>query len=213
MSGKFITFEGLDGSGKTTIIRKVIEFLNQTAMKDQFVYTREPGGNRISEAIREIILSKQNTAMDARTEALLYAAARRQHLVETVLPALDAGQLVLSDRYVDSSLVYQGAGREIGMQKIAAINEFATDGLTPDLTIYFEVEPQVGLARIQQNRQDEVNRLDEEQIDFYKRVHSGYLKLAQENPNRIKVVDASRSIEEVKAEVLAIIKEFLGLKG
>ncbi|HIX01412.1 MAG TPA: dTMP kinase [Candidatus Ligilactobacillus excrementigallinarum] len=213
MSGKFITFEGLDGSGKTTIIWKVIEFLNQTVMKDQFIYTREPGGNRISEAIREIILSKQNTAMDARTEALLYAAARRQHLVETVLPALDAGQLVLSDRYVDSSLVYQGAGREIGMQKIAAINEFATDGLTPDLTIYFEVEPQVGLARIQQNRQDEVNRLDEEQIDFYERVHSGYLKLAQENPNRIKVVDASRSIEEVKAEVLAIIKEFLGLKG
>ena len=213
MSGKFITFEGLDGSGKTTIIRKVIEFLNQTVMKDQFIYTREPGGNRISEAIREIILSKQNTAMDARTEALLYAATRRQHLVETVLPALDAGQLVLSDRYVDSSLVYQGAGREIGMQKIAAINEFATDGLTPDLTIYFEVEPQVGLARIQQNRQDEVNRLDEEQIDFYERVHSGYLKLAQENPNRIKVVDASRSIEEVKAEVLAIIKEFLGLKG
>lgn len=213
MSGKFITFEGLDGSGKTTIIWKVIEFLNQTVMKDQFIYTREPGGNRISEAIREIILSKQNTAMDARTEALLYAAARRQHLVETVLPALDAGQLVLSDRYVDSSLVYQGAGREIGMQKIAAINEFATDGLTPDLTIYFEVEPQVGLARIQQNRQDEINRLDEEQIDFYERVHSGYLKLAQENPNRIKVVDASRSIEEVKAEVLAIIKEFLGLKG
>lgn len=213
MSGKFITFEGLDGSGKTTIIWKVIEFLNQTVMKDHFIYTREPGGNRISEAIREIILSKQNTAMDARTEALLYAAARRQHLVETVLPALDAGQLVLSDRYVDSSLVYQGAGREIGMQKIAAINEFATDGLTPDLTIYFEVEPQVGLARIQQNRQDEVNRLDEEQIDFYERVHSGYLKLAQENPNRIKVVDASRSIEEVKAEVLAIIKEFLGLKG
>ena len=160
-----------------------------------------------------MVISPQNTAMDARTEALLYAAARRQHLVETVLPALDAGQLVLSDRYVDSSLVYQGAGREIGMQKIAAINEFATDGLTPDLTIYFEVEPQVGLARIQQSRQDEVNRLDEEQIDFYERVHSGYLKLAQENPNRIKVVDASRSIEEVKAEVLAIIKEFLGLKG
>lgn len=212
LSGKFITFEGLDGSGKTTVIRNVIESFKQSPDADRFMYSREPGGNRIAEAIRKIILSEKYSEMDARTEALLFAAARRQHLVENILPALDAGKIIMSDRFVDSSLVYQGAGREIGMDAVASINDFATDGLVPDLTLYFEIDPQVGLERIQSNRQDEVNRLDKDQLDFYQRVHEGYLKLAKENPQRIKVIDASQSIEKVTDNVLTILNEFLNLE-
>lgn len=212
LSGKFITFEGLDGSGKTTVIRNVIESFKQSPDADRFMYSREPGGNRIAEAIRKIILSEEYSEMDARTEALLFAAARRQHLVENILPALDAGKIIMSDRFVDSSLVYQGAGREIGMDAVASINDFATDGLVPDLTLYFEIDPQVGLERIQSNRQDEVNRLDKDQLDFYERVHEGYLKLAKENPQRIKVIDASQSIEKVTDNVLTILNEFLNLE-
>nr|WP_321316082.1 dTMP kinase [uncultured Ligilactobacillus sp.] len=209
MDGKFITFEGLDGSGKTTVINNVIEYLKKKNKFDNFVITREPGGNRISEAIREIILNQEFTEMDKRTEALLYAAARRQHLIETVFPALESGKYVMSDRYVDSSLVYQGAGREIGMDKIAEINQFATNGLEPDLTIYFDIEPQIGLERIQKNRQNEVNRLDQEKLDFYKRVHQGYLKLAKENPQRIKTIDATQSIDKVTEDVLNVLLPFI----
>ncbi|WP_290033588.1 dTMP kinase [Ligilactobacillus cholophilus] len=209
MDGKFITFEGLDGSGKTTVINNVIEYLKEKNKFDNFVITREPGGNRISEAIREIILNQEFTEMDKRTEALLYAAARRQHLIETVFPALESGKYVMSDRYVDSSLVYQGAGREIGMDKIDEINQFATNGLEPDLTIYFDIEPQIGLERIQKNRQNEVNRLDQEKLDFYKRVHQGYLKLAKENPQRIKTIDATQSIDKVTEDVLNVLLPFI----
>lgn len=211
MKGNFITFEGLDGSGKTTVIRNIINFLSDQ-QKKQFVFTREPGGNQISEAIRNIILDQKNTQMDARTEALLYAAARRQHMVETVFPALNAGKTVLSDRYVDSSLAYQGAGRQIGVEAIAQINAFATENLVPDLTFYFEIEPEVGLQRIQKNRTDEINRLDQEKIEFYKRVHEEYLTLAKQNPQRIKVIDASQSIEQVTSNVLDILVDFLNLK-
>ncbi|MGX5377988.1 dTMP kinase [Ligilactobacillus sp. LYQ135] len=211
MKGNFITFEGLDGSGKTTVIRNIINFLSDQ-QKKQFVFTREPGGNQISEAIRNIILDQKNTQMDVRTEALLYAAARRQHMVETVFPALNAGKIVLSDRYVDSSLAYQGAGRQIGVEAIAQINAFATENLVPDLTFYFEIEPEIGLQRIQKNRTDEINRLDQEKIEFYKRVHEEYLTLAKQNSQRIKVIDASQSIEQVTSNVLDILVDFLNLK-
>lgn len=211
VKGNFITFEGLDGSGKTTVIRNIINFLSDQ-QKKQFVFTREPGGNQISEAIRNIILDQKNTQMDVRTEALLYAAARRQHMVETVFPALNAGKIVLSDRYVDSSLAYQGAGRQIGVEAIAQINAFATENLVPDLTFYFEIEPEIGLQRIQKNRTDEINRLDQEKIEFYKRVHEEYLTLAKQNSQRIKVIDASQSIEQVTSNVLDILVDFLNLK-
>lgn len=212
LSGKFITFEGLDGSGKTTVIRNVIETFKQSPDADRFMYSREPGGNRIAEAIRRIILSEEYAEMDARTEALLFAAARRQHLVENVLPALEAGKIIMSDRFVDSSLVYQGAGRKIGMEAVASINQFATNGLTPDLTLYFEINPEIGLERIQNNRENEVNRLDKDQLDFYQRVHEGYLKLAQDNPQRIKVINANQSIDKVTKDVLAILNCFLKTK-
>ncbi|PWF99392.1 dTMP kinase [Levilactobacillus bambusae] len=206
MPGKFITFEGPDGAGKTSVMKAVSQQL-QVELGDQLVVTREPGGNPISEAIRQIILDKNNTAMDVRTEALLYAAARRQHLSETILPALAANKLVLCDRYIDSSVVYQGAGREIGERAVYDMNQFATEGLMPDLTLYFEVPVEVGLARIAKNRPSQAqDRLDLEQAAFHERVHDAYLKLVAGDPKRIKVIDATAPLEQVEQETLTIIK-------
>lgn len=204
-----MTFEGPDGSGKTSVLNSVVEMLNQTSKKNDYILTREPGGNRISEDIRGIVLDPRNTEMDEKTEALLYAAARRQHLVDTILPALNEGKLVLCDRFVDSSLAYQGAGRHIGVYQVAKINEFATDGLQPDLTFYFDIEPEVGLARIKNHRQDEVNRLDQESLQFYEDVRAQYLCLARENPKRIIKIDARKSLADVTAQVLALLENKL----
>lgn len=209
MKGIFVTFEGPDGSGKTSVLNSVVEMLNQTSKKNDYILTREPGGNRISEDIRGIVLDPRNTEMDEKTEALLYAAARRQHLVDTILPALNEGKLVLCDRFVDSSLAYQGAGRHIGVYQVAKINEFATDGLQPDLTFYFDIEPEVGLARIKNYRQDEVNRLDQESLQFYEDVRAQYLCLARENPKRIIKIDARKSLADVTAQVLALLENKL----
>lgn len=209
MKGIFVTFEGPDGSGKTSVLNSVVEMLNQTSKKNDYILTREPGGNRISEDIRGIVLDPRNTEMDEKTEALLYAAARRQHLVDTILPALNEGKLVLCDRFVDSSLAYQGAGRHIGVYQVAKINEFATDGLQPDLTFYFDIEPEIGLARIKNHRQDEVNRLDQESLQFYEDVRAQYLCLARENPKRIIKIDARKSLADVTAQVLALLENKL----
>jgi dTMP kinase len=209
VKGIFVTFEGPDGSGKTSVLNSVVEMLNQTSKKNDYILTREPGGNRISEDIRGIVLDPRNTEMDEKTEALLYAAARRQHLVDTILPALNEGKLVLCDRFVDSSLAYQGAGRHIGVYQVAKINEFATDGLQPDLTFYFDIEPEVGLARIKNHRQDEVNRLDQESLQFYEDVRAQYLCLARENPKRIIKIDARKSLADVTAQVLALLENKL----
>ncbi|GBG95515.1 thymidylate kinase [Ligilactobacillus salitolerans] len=209
MTGLFVTFEGTEGSGKTTVIKGISRRLEELGWQDNFLVTREPGGSRISEAIREVILNKANTQMDRKTEALLFAASRRQHLVEKILPGLNAGKLVLCDRFVDSSLAYQGAGRKVGVPEVATINQFATGGLQPDLTFYFDLDPIVGLERIRTNRQDEVNRMDEEQLDFYQQVRAEYLKLAQQNPQRIQLIDASLSQDQVEAAVFSKLKKFL----
>lgn len=209
MNGIFVTFEGSDGSGKTSVLKEIVNHLDTSSKKDAYIFTREPGGNRIAEAIREIVLDVRYTEMDAKTEALLYAAARRQHLVDTVLPALTAGKLVLCDRFVDSSLAYQGAGRKIGVQQVAQINDFATESLQPDLTFYFDVDPEVGLARIKNHRQDEINRLDNEQQQFYQDVRQQYLRLAKEQPKRIVTIDANQPLANVIAEVTQILKERL----
>ncbi|MDN2452709.1 dTMP kinase [Lactobacillus sp. UCMA15818] len=195
MSGKFVTFEGPEGSGKTSVLQGIVSLLRKHNKK--YLLTREPGGNRISEAIRDIILDTELVEMDARTEALLYAAARRQHLIESVLPALRQEKLVLCDRYVDSSIVYQGAGRGLGEEEVLQMNLFATEGLTPDFTFYFDLLPKIGLNRIKEHRQNEINRLDKESLDFHNTVHAAYLKLAQNNPERIIVIDASRPLNEV----------------
>ncbi|WIV21332.1 dTMP kinase [Paenibacillus polygoni] len=170
-----------------------------------YLVTREPGGIEIAEKIRSIILDPEHTAMDARTEALLYAAARRQHLVEKVIPALEKGLIVLCDRFVDSSLAYQGYARGIGVEEIRSINLFATEDITPDVTIYFDVDPEIGLARIAANQNREVNRLDLENRLFHDKVREGYLKLVENEPGRIKMIDASLSPDEVFCSLIANI--------
>ncbi|MEH7469444.1 dTMP kinase, partial [Priestia megaterium] len=195
MSGTFITFEGPEGAGKTTIIHMVQQKLIQEGYN--IVLTREPGGIRIAEQIREIILNPSNTEMDARTEALLYAAARRQHLVEKVIPELNKGNIVLCDRFIDSSLAYQGNARGIGVEDIFAINQFAIEQTMPQATLYFDIEPEVGLERINKGRKDEINRLDLESLDFHYKVRDGYLSLLSEFPERIRRIDANQSVEKV----------------
>lgn len=190
--GQFITFEGPEGSGKTTVIHKVYEKLNK---EYNVIITREPGGIKISEAIRKLLLDSDDD-MDERTEALLFAAARRQHLVEKIIPQLEDGGIVLCDRFVDSSLSYQGYAREIGVKEVQAINEFAIEKLYPDLTLYFDVPAEIGLNRIKDNQRN-ANRLDKEKIEFHHKVTDGYKKLISEYPDRIKVIDATQSLEKV----------------
>ncbi len=194
----FITFEGPEGAGKTTIIHMIYNQLKEEGY--DVILTREPGGIQIAEQIREIILNPANTAMDARTEALLYAAARRQHLVEKVVPALEEGKIILCDRFVDSSLAYQGFARGLGIDEIYQINQFAIDGLMPKATLFFDIKPEVGLERINRNKEREVNRLDLEKIEFHQHVRNGYLKVIEKFPNRMHSIDASRTIEEVYQE-------------
>lgn len=204
--GYFITLEGPDGSGKTTLLNGIVPKL-QEQLTVPLITTREPGGVRIAEAIRDVILDKANTAMDVRTEALLYAASRRQHLTEKVIPALERGEVILSDRFVDSSVAYQGFGRDIGAQEIIDINQFATDGLEPDLTLTCMLSAEEGIARIQANRDEsDQNRLDHEAIAFHKKVVSGYEYLLDQEPARIHAIDATQTPEEMQAEALAILK-------
>ena len=191
----FITFEGGEGSGKSSALRLLDERLRAEGYET--VLTREPGGTPIAEQIRNVILDKANTAMDPRTEALLYAASRRQHLVEKVWPAIKAGKLVLCDRYLDSSLAYQGGARGLGIENVLNVNMFATEGTFPDLTLLFDIEPEQGLARIAANKTREVNRLDLEKIEFHRGVRKTFLSLAERYPDRFVVIDASKSLPEV----------------
>ena len=191
----FITLEGPEGSGKTTAVDYAVSKLEEMGYK--IVRTREPGGTPIAEQIRNVILDKANTAMDERTEALLYAASRRQHLVEKVWPALKEGKIVICDRYLDSSLAYQGGARGLGVENILNVNSFATEGTFPDLTLLFDIDPQIGLARIAANANREVNRLDLEKLDFHNKVRNTFLELAKRYPERFVIIDASKSREEV----------------
>ncbi|RHH71378.1 MULTISPECIES: dTMP kinase [Vagococcus] len=205
--GLFITIEGPDGAGKSTVIKKLVETLSRE-FSQPIVTTREPGGIPISEKIREVILNPTHTMMDERTEALLYAAARRQHLIEKILPALDSGNMVLCDRFIDSSIAYQGAAREIGVKEVRQINDFAIEGHYPDLTLYLDVEASVGLSRINKGRKkEELDRLDKESLAFHEKVRAAYLDLLEEEPNRIKKINASESIENVVNNCYTLIKE------
>ena len=208
MKGLFISFEGTDGSGKTSVIKEVERYLKVAGY--DVVITREPGGVSISEQVRNVIHDTQNTDMDAMCEALLYAAARRQHLVQKVIPLLSEGKIVLCDRYVDSSLAYQGYARGLGIDKIKGINDYATDGIYPDLTLFINVRPEVGIERIMSHQQThELNRLDKESMDFHKRTHEGYEELVRRYPDRIKDVNGERSIKEVAMDCFKLIKEKL----
>jgi dTMP kinase len=205
-NGIFITFEGPDGAGKTTIINMVANQLQNVLL------TREPGGIDIAEQIRRVILDKENTAMDPRTEALLYAAARRQHLIEKVKPALKAGSVVLCDRFVDSSLAYQGYARGLGIDEVLSINQFAIEQMMPDLTIYFDIEPELGLKRINRNKGREINRLDLENLDFHQKVREGYHQIIDRFPDRIVKIDASGTLDEVFQKTFQIVSDMLNMK-
>lgn len=205
MKGYFITFEGPDGSGKTTVANAICEKLVEKGY--EVVHTREPGGIEISEDIRNIILDPKNTAMDARTEALLYAASRRQHLVEKVFPAMKEGKIVICERFLDSSLAYQGYGRQLGFDEVLGINLFAIENTYPDLTIYFDVDEAIGLSRLE--KRSFKDRLDQESIDFHHRVSAGYKEVLKRFKDRIKIVDASQPKEDVIDNTLNIILDLI----
>ena len=199
----FITLEGPEGSGKTTAVEYAVKALEEKGY--QIVRTREPGGTPIAEQIRNVILDKANTNMDPRTEALLYAASRRQHLVEKVWPALKEGKIVICDRYLDSSLAYQGGARGLGVENILNVNLFATENTFPDLTLLFDITPEEGLKRISANASREVNRLDLEKLEFHHKVRDTFLALAKRYPARYVIIDASKSREEVAKATLDAI--------
>jgi len=203
----FITFEGGEGCGKSTTLSLLEKKLIEKGY--EVVTTREPGGTPIAEQIRNVILDKSNTAMDPRTEALLYAASRRQHLVEKVWPSIKQGKIVLCDRYLDSSLAYQGVARGLGVDEILQVNSYATEGTFPDITFFFDLEPELGMQRIAANKGREVNRLDLEKMDFHHKVRDAFTSLSKRFSDRYVVIDASKSIEEVLADVLKVIEDKL----
>ena len=204
MNKRFITFEGGEGTGKTTLIEMLMKDLLASGF--DAIKTREPGGSKISEQIRNVILNVDNTEMKYMTEALLYAASRCQHLEEVVKPALNSGKVVICDRYVDSSLAYQGYARGLGIEKVYKINDYAISGFYPDLTIYIDVDPRIGLGRIKSNHRD-MNRLDLEQIAFHDKVRNGYLEVSKMFPDRIKVIDGNDTIENIYQKIKEIVFE------
>jgi dTMP kinase len=210
LTGLFITLEGGEGAGKTSAIPLLAARLEEEGY--QVLSTREPGGIEIAEAIRAVILDPSNTKMDGRTEALLYAAARRQHLVEKVWPALEKGMIVLCDRFVDSSLAYQGYTRGLGMEEVMEINRFAVESTMPDLTLFFDISPKEGLARISENKGREKNRLDLEALSFHERVYEGYQILQEQYKSRYVALDAAKPLAEVAEEAVQAIMTFLKQK-
>ncbi|MDY5635920.1 MAG: dTMP kinase [Streptococcus orisratti] len=206
--GLIISFEGPDGAGKTTVINQLLPILSEK-LNQSIVSTREPGGVDIAERIRDVILDVNHTSMDDKTELLLYMAARRQHFVEKVLPALKSGKLVLIDRFIDSSVAYQGSGRGLDKQVISWLNDFATDSRKPDLTLYFDIDSETGLTRIAKNAEREINRLDLEKLEMHQRVRQGYLELAELEKSRVVTIDASQNLEQVVADALKEILDCL----
>ena len=208
--GFLVSLEGPEGAGKTSVLEALIPILEDRGV--EVLTTREPGGVLIGEKIREVILDPSHTEMDPKTELLLYIASRRQHLVEKVLPALAAGKLVIMDRFIDSSVAYQGFGRGLDIDAINWLNEFATDGLKPDLTLYFDIEVEEGLARIAANSDREVNRLDMEGLDLHRKVRQGYLSLIEREGNRIEKIDASLPLDQVIENTQQLLFDRMGLR-
>ena len=207
MNGHFITLEGGEGAGKTSVLHNLKKKLIDKGY--DVLTTREPGGIEIAEKIRKVILDPSHTKMDARTEALLYAAARRQHLIEKVYPALETGKVVLCDRFIDSSLAYQGYARGLGIDEVFAINEFAIQDCMPSLTLFFNIEPKKGLQRIASNKNRERNRLDLEKIQFHASVYEGYQILMRKFPDRIKELNADQTIEKVVKEAFDYVISYV----
>ena len=209
MRGAFITFEGPDGGGKTTQVRLLQEYLTGKGYK--VFCTREPGGTQIGDTIREILLNPKYDMMSATTETLLYMAARAQHVVEKILPALEQGKVVISDRYADSTLVYQGVARKLSAGELQRLNSFATGNLAPDITILLDGMPDILFTRTA--RRGQVDRIEQEGLAFQERVRDGFLTLARQEPQRIKIVSALSAMTEVHQQIVNIIREFLDRRG
>ncbi|QUI21070.1 dTMP kinase [Vallitalea pronyensis] len=209
MKGLFITIEGADGSGKSTQIERLRRYLEDKQY--EVVLTREPGGTVISEAIRHIVLNKDYMEMSDTTEALLYAASRAQHVEQFIKPLLSQGKVVICDRFVDSSVIYQGYARGLGMDDIEEINRYATGGLQPDLTILLDIDAEEGLKR--KKDQQELDRLELQKFEFHKKVSQGYKKLAQKHPERIYAIDGLLPVELIHEEVVNVIEKKLNVNN
>ena len=205
MKGLFITLEGSDGCGKSTITKLLTNYLKGEGYN--IVTTREPGGTKISEMIRDIILDSKNTKMSSITEALLYAASRAQHVEEIIIPALKEGKIIICERFIDSSLVYQGIGRNLGINKIKEINDFATQNIEPDLTLFFDISPKQAINRRKNRR--EKDRLERESVKFHKDVYEGYLKIIDMYPERIKTIDAAGNLDFTFNQVKRLVNDKL----
>ena len=208
MKGLFITLEGGDGAGKSTQIRNIEAFFKDRGFT--VTHTREPGGPRISEKLRDILLDTQNTEMDPVTEMLIYAASRAQHVRETVIPALERGEIVICDRYVDSSIAYQGFGRNLGSM-VEEVNRCATGGLMPDITVWLDIDPETGKARASGDKGPD--RLDLESSDFHSRVREGYAHIAESEPDRFKRIDATGSVEEIRDKIYDCLESLCAARG
>jgi dTMP kinase len=204
--GLFITFEGGEGSGKSTQSKRLAADLEASGYP--VLQTHEPGGTPISQQIREILLNREHREMAPTTELLLYAAARAQHVSERVQPALDSGQIVICDRFIDSTVAYQGYGRGLDLDLIAGLNRVATKGLTPDLTFVLDLPVELGLQRAQQ-RVGALNRLELEELEFHRRLREGFLEIAAQEPNRVMVIDAQMCVDDVYQEIQAAVNRLL----
>jgi len=206
--GVLITFEGVEGSGKSTQAGRLVKRLGTLGVP--CLVSREPGGTEIGEAIRAILLDPRHRSMDGLTELFLYLASRNQHVREKVLPALEAGKVVVLDRFVDSSLAYQGAGRELGQKLVARLNKPAAAALKPDLTVLVDVPVRVGQER---KESDNLDRLEQERVEFHERVRDGYLQVARRAPGRFKVVNGVLPVDELEGLVFGYVEELLKRKG
>lgn len=208
--GFFLTMEGPEGSGKTTQTKDFCKWI-----RDQWGYevyaTREPGGTDIGNQVRNVLLNLGNTAMHFRTEVLLFQAARAQNVEQELRPRIDRGEVVVCDRYKDSTMAYQGFGHKTDLKELNSLVEYATGGLDPDLTIVMDIDPEIGIHRKKSG--EEWNRIDAAAMDFHKRVREGYLELAKKDPGRIKIVDASQGIKEVQDQMRAVFNEFMTLRA
>lgn len=203
--GFFITFEGIEGSGKTTQAKLLCDYLKSQDIP--VILTREPGGSEISEKIRELLIDPENMEIKAKTECLLYAASRAQHVEQVILPAIADGKVVISDRFADATLAYQGYGRKLLIEKLRQLNKFATSGLEPDLTFLLDLPAEIGLTRAFE-RFYKLDRLEQEAIAFHQSVREGYLEIARRFGNRFKVIDASEPIEVIRDQIKNHVKQF-----
>lgn len=203
-TGKFITIEGTEGVGKSTNIAFIKAWFE--AKNISLLHTREPGGTPLAEEIRELLLSKRDEQVDAKSELLLMYAARAQHVSQKIKPALEQGQWVLCDRFSDASFAYQGAGRALGLDKLVALDQWVLEGFKPDLTILLDLPVEVGLSRAQER--GPIDRFEEEKVEFFEQVRNGYLQIARQEPERVKIVDARGSLEEVQQQIEQVLMNF-----